>query len=279
MNIFDIPVHPTADIFPMIAKEEFAELVQDIKDNGVQEPIVVSEIGGVLTLIDGRNRREAAKKAGLKDVPTRDLNGTDPVQFIVSANLMRRQLSISQKAILHAMAKPKGEQGKSTSLPIKGSTPGDSTMLKARKILKLAPDIADDVLIGKTTINEADKTLTNRIIAQDSEHEKMVRLRDNSPDLAEQVDNGTLKFSEALAAYHQREADAKNDRVSMYNHIINGLYIFANECNNKQVRVEIVGLLDVKNSEFEEVTKVSVADTRKRLKAAARNLNKLIEEL
>lgn len=48
-------VHPAASLFPLIEGEEFEELVESIKTNGQQHPIVVD--GDVL--IDGRNRLRA----------------------------------------------------------------------------------------------------------------------------------------------------------------------------------------------------------------------------
>lgn len=48
-------VHPAASLFPLIEGEEFNELVESIKNNGLQHPIIVD--GDVL--IDGRNRLRA----------------------------------------------------------------------------------------------------------------------------------------------------------------------------------------------------------------------------
>lgn len=48
-------VHPAASLFPLIEGEEFEELVESIKTNGQQHPIIVD--GDVL--IDGRNRLRA----------------------------------------------------------------------------------------------------------------------------------------------------------------------------------------------------------------------------
>jgi hypothetical protein len=48
-------VHPAASVFPLIEGEEFDELVESIKTNGLQHPIIVD--GDVL--IDGRNRLRA----------------------------------------------------------------------------------------------------------------------------------------------------------------------------------------------------------------------------
>ena len=90
------PVHPAAEIFPLMQGDEFAELVQDIKANGLLEPVWVTPSG---ELLDGRNRARACATA---DVPiqTRVYEGQDPTAFVVSINLKRRHLSEEERAFL-----------------------------------------------------------------------------------------------------------------------------------------------------------------------------------
>jgi hypothetical protein len=64
IDIFEIPVHPAADKFPMMEEEELDELAQDIKANGLQQPLVVAEVDGQMMLIDGRTRRMACRPWG-----------------------------------------------------------------------------------------------------------------------------------------------------------------------------------------------------------------------
>ncbi len=59
MDEIDLPVHPSAAVFPMLPPDELAELAESIKENGLQNPIVMQR--GVL--IDGRNRYAACKLA------------------------------------------------------------------------------------------------------------------------------------------------------------------------------------------------------------------------
>jgi ParB-like chromosome segregation protein Spo0J len=103
-NIFDVPVHPAADAFPMMEEEELKELAADIEVNGLQQPLVLEvvmpngRITGEMFLIDGRNRREACQRAGV--VPDYVLlDGQDPVAYILSANINRRHMTKGQRAM------------------------------------------------------------------------------------------------------------------------------------------------------------------------------------
>ena len=55
LNVFKLPVFEVADVFPMLGAEELQELADDIKANGLHEPLVVAELEDGWTLIDGRN--------------------------------------------------------------------------------------------------------------------------------------------------------------------------------------------------------------------------------
>ena len=54
--------HPLAELFPMIEGAEFGGLVEDIKANGLRQPICLHE-GKIL---DGRNRYLACEAAGVQ---------------------------------------------------------------------------------------------------------------------------------------------------------------------------------------------------------------------
>jgi ParB-like chromosome segregation protein Spo0J len=90
-----LKVHPAADIFPLIEGAEFDALVADIAAHGVREPITLHD-GKIL---DGRNRHRAALKAG-RTCPTRPFEENDPLAFVISLNLKRRQLTSSQLAFV-----------------------------------------------------------------------------------------------------------------------------------------------------------------------------------
>jgi hypothetical protein len=94
--------HPAADLMPMCDPEDFARLVEDIKTNGLKVPIVL--LGD--KVLDGRNRLRACREAGV--TPTFISLDTDaqfdPVSWVLSTNLSRRQLTKSQVACILADA-------------------------------------------------------------------------------------------------------------------------------------------------------------------------------
>src|SRR5438552_16799639 len=89
-----INVHPAADLFPLMADAELAELAADIKTHGLQSPIVLHPAGSIL---DGRNRYRACKIAGVIDPDCETYTGDDPLAYVVSVNLRRRHLTAEQK--------------------------------------------------------------------------------------------------------------------------------------------------------------------------------------
>ena len=88
--------HKVASIFPEMSAEEFLALVEDIRQNGLRNPIVRFE-GAVL---DGRHRLKACAEAGVEPGFV-DFAGTaaEAIRFVWSENFGRRHLTSSQKAV------------------------------------------------------------------------------------------------------------------------------------------------------------------------------------
>ncbi len=93
----DLRPHDLASAFPLIVDEPLQSLEADIAANGVREPIILWENGVVL---DGWHRYTAALQADLETIPARQFRGNDDqaAQCVISANLMRRHLSPSERA-------------------------------------------------------------------------------------------------------------------------------------------------------------------------------------
>jgi len=129
--------HEATVIFPLMAGAQFDGFKADIEKHGVREPVVVHEG----KLLDGRNRYRACQKLGI-ECPSRIWNGEgngDPLDYVVSVNLHRRQLTGSQRAMVagrlwnlkHAEAKER--QRLSPGRPKKVSSCDDTFSVPPRK--------------------------------------------------------------------------------------------------------------------------------------------------
>ncbi len=192
-------VHPFADAFPLIDGEEFAELVMDVKRNGLREPIILNHDHTVL--IDGRNRYRACDAAGVDQVfetlPER-YDEAKILDLIVSKNLARRQLNPGQKALMaieyeryyseatkadeaqrktkatpwdekkvtHADLHESPWERQSISRAAKAVGASGRSVAQAKAVQRDAPDLAARVRSGEIALDRADRERKQRIAAQ-----------------------------------------------------------------------------------------------------------------
>lgn len=166
--------HPLANIFPLISGQAFDDLVADIKLHGVREPIWLYED----QILDGRNRWAASLVAEV-ECPTREYRGDDPLAFVLSLNLKRRQLSASELAFVALeiekveAERAKERQGARTDIvalmPESPARARDTAaaavgvspryVQDAKKLEAEAPELAAQVKTGGKTITQAVREL------------------------------------------------------------------------------------------------------------------------
>lgn len=94
--------HRYADAFPMASEEELDELAASVAAVGLIHPIVLTPDGQVL---DGRNRLEACKRAGIEPTfETRDGDDDDFKEFVIGANTTGRRESMTVQMAAAATA-------------------------------------------------------------------------------------------------------------------------------------------------------------------------------
>jgi hypothetical protein len=209
------PVHPAADLFPMMSADELAELAADIKANGLLYPIVLD---GKDVLIDGRNRLRACEMAGVEPQFT-TFEGDDPRAFIIASNINRRHLTKGQQAMAVAMMYPeadavhRGKKSRDAKL-IETMSFSSQRLSHARTVLAWASDKAALVLTGDEPLDIAYKAALERKKNAESVETQSQRLRDGAPDLADLVAEQRMTLDEAVAAFNQRIETQRREKRS-----------------------------------------------------------------
>jgi DNA N-6-adenine-methyltransferase (Dam) len=155
--------HPLANLFPLLDGAELAALADDIRANGLREPIVLFE-GAIL---DGRNRYRACVAAGV-DARFETYAGPDPLAYVISLNLRRRHLDESQRGMVAAKI-ANMRQGTRTDLQPSANWPevsqtqaagmlnvGERTVRRAREVLDDGvPELVKKVERGDVSVSAA----------------------------------------------------------------------------------------------------------------------------
>ena len=171
--------HPVAAIFPLMEGQEFEDLKEDIRVNGLLESIWTFE-GKIL---DGRNRYRACKEIGVEP-KFREWGGDSALSFVVSMNLKRRHLTLGQRAqsaaeaLPHYEAEARKRQGTRTDKNFREFFQGSFSkatdyasqdfnvnahyIADAKVLQERAPDLAVKVKSGEIKIPQAKKELRRR---------------------------------------------------------------------------------------------------------------------
>ncbi len=245
-------IHPAADLFPLVEGDELKELCADIKNRGLQQPIVVWHDG---SLLDGRNRLLACYRTN-QEVVLERYEGDDPVQFSLSANLHRRHLNSGQRAIVAlkvrellqpaakerqvaqlkqnqeatvpadlrerqreaaaeaASARPRDEAGR-LQVPAdlrEASRSQPSTGQKAVIALQVREEMAREEAERKRRERETAAQAAKAVGASPRAVEQAARVERSAPDLLPQVQAGTMALDRAHREAQQRERQVAASR-------------------------------------------------------------------
>ncbi len=155
LDLYALPVHPVAAVFPMLPEADLATLAADIGEHGLRQPVAVARIDGTLTLIDGRNRLAACRQAGVEPTWEELPADTDPAGYIISANIARRHLTKGQQAMAVAMVYPKAEKGGRGRNAFILKEFSDGHLSRARFVLQTDKEAAQRVLSGAQSLGDA----------------------------------------------------------------------------------------------------------------------------
>lgn len=105
--------------FHLYEGERLEDMIASIKEHGVLNPVIVQKVENGYEMLSGHNRLNAAKLAGLKEVPAivkTGLSEEEAYVYVIETNLMQRSFSgllISEKAaVLKARYEKESCQGR-----------------------------------------------------------------------------------------------------------------------------------------------------------------------
>jgi hypothetical protein len=158
--------HSAANVFPLLTGQEYINLREDIRANGLLEPIVLC--GG--EILDGRNRYTACLDLGIDPAFEEFKSTQSPLSYVISKNLHRRHLNETQRGIVaNKIANmPVGRNwDNSANLQNKISQPEAAQMLNVsprtiasvKAIERDAPDLLPKMESGEMSAHEATKII------------------------------------------------------------------------------------------------------------------------
>lgn len=292
-EIFALPVHPSAQAFTMLAPDELQALADDIHEYGLHNPLIVSQG----QLVDGRNRRDACRLAGVEPTiveldPSKDVDA-----FIWSQNSTRRQISQGARAMAYALIFPEkgkagrpkaGQEQSPTEWEIKGLTREQVRM--ARDVIAVFTkdaDIVDQVKRGGSLTQAYGEAQQEKARRSEDDAAKEW-LRAHYPNFAEKVSAGewTLAFASAMIeadrVRHQKEEEAAERRKRlklMIESIGPEVQIIAPSTMAAEPVVDIVDQTSLNNTmaSFESAEKQD--DTWQRILGGLGNVQRTLEQV
>lgn len=170
-------LHPLCTLFPRLTGAEFESLKDDIRENGLREPIIIHD--GMI--LDGGNRYRACLEAGIEPGVMK-FGGGNLVSYVISANLHRRHLTPGQQAAIVASAQDWGKAQKVGNPQLRNVAQLDTakdrssqsgaslrTQQMADKVAKADPDLAKKVGHGEISLPKALKSISPQVEKQEHE--------------------------------------------------------------------------------------------------------------
>ena len=99
--------------FHLYEGERLEDMIASVKEHGVLNPVIVQKLDTGYEMLSGHNRWNAAKLAGIKEIPAivkTDLSEEEAYVYVIETNLMQR--SFSDLAVLKARYEKEACQGK-----------------------------------------------------------------------------------------------------------------------------------------------------------------------
>lgn len=178
--------------FHLYEGERLEDMITSIKEHGVLNPVIVQKVEDGYEMLSGHNRLNAAKLAGLKEVPAivkTGLSEEEAYVYVIETNLMQRSFSdllISEKAaVLKARYERVSNQGKRNDIlreiaSLEGKPLDDATCGHGDHKLKTRDSIGKEYELSGSSVG------------------RLLKLNDLIKPFKDMVDRGALYTKVAL---------------------------------------------------------------------------------
>jgi ParB-like chromosome segregation protein Spo0J len=218
--------HPIANVWPLMDDDKLSQLAEDIRANGLINPIWTYE-GKVL---DGRNRYKACLLASVKPTFT-DYTGDSPASFAVSLNDHRRHMNKGALGAVAVELLPHFEQEAAVR---KKATEGRPKKTDGNKPIQRVEEVIDLPLVKKEppSIEVAAKAVgTNRQYVADA---KKIKAAD--PEVFDRLKSGKVTMQNAKREVAKKPTDAwRKDERDRQSQVNAGESVTANQSNDKNL--------------------------------------------
>ena len=196
-GIRPFPGHP----FHLYEGTRLDEMIESVKTYGILHPVIVRKYRKHYEMLSGHNRLQAAKAAGLKEIPAivkEGLSEKEAWVYVIETNLLQRsfsELSVSEKAAVLAERYDK----------VLYARRKDEIMQELRRLEGIPEKVGHDVLLsadGKTQHRDEigeEYGLSGRSVA------RLLRVNQLVPELKAKVDDGRLNLTAAVQLSYASE--------------------------------------------------------------------------
>jgi ParB-like chromosome segregation protein Spo0J len=201
-----LKAHPYAQLLPPMTAAELEALAADIAEHGLRQPVVLYD-GQVL---DGRHRLLACERAGVEPTFT-EYDGDDPLGFVLSANITRRNLNPAQRAVVAARCvadTPLSSDGRKDTAARFGV--GEKQLQQAKALLAEAADLVAQVEACSLSLAAAYEQLQERRSAAGRKAKDAATVA----EFRDAISNGEMSLELAIQKAMERERqEQKNVEV------------------------------------------------------------------
>lgn len=261
-KLIPFPHHP----FKLYKDEQMQEMVNSVQHNGVLTPIIVrpGAEDGQFEIISGHNRVEAARLAGLTEIPAiiREMDNETAIVAMVDSNLRQRdKLLPSEKAFAYKMKleaiKRQGKRtdltsrqvvGKSENADVIGESVGESGRQIHRfiRLTELIPPLLELTDESRMALNPA-VALSYLTPSEQEDVLDIMTMHDCSPSLSQaehlkklsqegNLDRSAINVILSEPKPQQKQIVFKGDQVEKY---------FPKDTTPEQIQETIIRLLEV----------------------------------